>query len=285
MGIISSIGCPYNCIFCSVKACWGNIKYKSLDLVIKEIKELYFKYGVKHIEFYDDLFALNKKRLKEFYDLLKKEHLLGKVSFSCFARADAFDEQLCVLLKQVNVQSITFGFESSSDKILKFIKNNPSSSAEHNKKAILLCKKYGLNVSGGLVTANPREKLEDMHKNIEFIDFAKANKALRIWIQILVPFPSTYVWELGEKHGKIPKNYENINWNSMQIHNKEQPMFLDKDVPYDDFLKYYNKAKSKCLSFIPRVFLKTLSKNPQNMYYFTKEFIFYLNRLKAFSKQ
>ena len=285
MGVISSIGCPFNCLFCSVKACWGNIKYRDVKKVVEEIKELHFKYKVKHIEFYDDLFALNKKRLNEFYEELKKASLLGKVTFSCFARADAFDEELCILLKRINVKSITFGFESGSDRILRFIKNNQNSSVEDNRQAILICKKHKINVSGGIVTGNPTEKIEDMKKNIEFIDFAKKHKALRVWIQILVPFPKTYIWELGIKNNKIEKNYDKIDWNSMQIHNKDNPLFLDADVPYQDFIKYYNLAKKKCQSFILPVLIKTLAKRPMNIIYFGLEFKLYLTRLVGFVRQ
>lgn len=285
MGIISSIGCPYNCLFCSVKACWGNIKYRNIKNVINEIKELYYKYNVRHIEFYDDLFALNKNRLKEFYAELKKENLLNKITFSCFARADAFDEELCRLLKKINIKSITFGFESGSDRILKFIKNNPLSSARQNRDVILLCRKYKINVSGGIVTGNPTEKIEDMKKNIQFIRYARRKGASRLWIQILVPFPATYIWTLGEKQNKIQKDYEKIDWNSMQIHNKDNPLFLDFDVPYSEFLKYYNLAKKECFSFIYPVVIKTISKNPLNIFYFIKELGYYFQRLINFSRQ
>ncbi len=285
MGVISSIGCPYHCLFCSVKACWGNIKYRCIKKVINEIKELYYKYSVRHIEFYDDLFALNKNRLKEFYLELKKENLLNKITFSCFARADAFDEELCSLLKRINIKSITFGFESGSDRILKFIKNNPNSSVKQNREVILFCRKYKINVSGGIVTGNPTEKIEDMKKNIQFIRYARKKGASRLWIQILVPFPATYIWELGKKQNKIPDNYSDINWNSMQIHNKDNPLFLDSNVSYTEFLKYYNIAKKECLFFIYPLFIKTISKNPLNILYFLKELGYYLQRLITFSKQ
>lgn len=248
-----------------------------------EIKELYYKFGVRHIDFTDDLFVLNKARLKEFYEALKRTGLLNKISFDCFARADAFDEEMCVLLKKINVGGITFGFESGSDRILKYIKNSSQISVEDNKKVIILCKKYGFNIFGGLVTANPTETIEDMKKNLEFMDFARANGATRVWAQVLVPFPATKMWEIAVARGKI--NKKNIDWNSMQVHNKENLMLLDDNISKKEFLRYYNLAKKKARFFVYKLFIKTVKNNPVNLLYFIKDGAYYLGRLFRFVKQ
>ena len=49
MGIFSSIGCPFNCLFCACRSFWGVIRYVKIENIIKEIEELYYKYNVRHI--------------------------------------------------------------------------------------------------------------------------------------------------------------------------------------------------------------------------------------------
>lgn len=281
--MISSIGCPFDCLFCACKACWGNIRYISLDKVVNEIKDLYYNFGVRHIDFTDDLFAVNKARLKEFCNKLKQAGLLGKITFECFARADVLDDEMCVLLKKLNVRALKFGFESGSDRILKYIKNNPRLSVADNRKAILLCKKYGFNCFGGLVTANPTETKQDFKMNLDFMDFAIRNGVMRTWTQVLVPFPGTKIWEMAKQKGNIPKG--NIDWNSMQVHNKENPVLLDKSISQQEFLDYYNLTKKKGRFLGYKLLLKTISTNPLNLFYFIKDSPYYLKRFFKFVKE
>jgi len=198
MGMMTSIGCPFNCRFCSIKACWKKMRFRKISNVLEEIKNLYYDYKVRHIDLFDDLFTINKNRLIEFREELKKEGLLGKISFSCQARVNTIDEEMLTVLKSLNIKTIVFGFESGSDRVLKYIKKDSSLSLELNKKAILLCKKHRFNVYGGLMIGIPGEKIEDMDKTIEFIDFAKKAGVSRIWLQILIPCPATEIWELAK---------------------------------------------------------------------------------------
>ena len=61
----TSRGCPYKCIFCSSTQFWGKVRYFSARRVMEEIKNLVKKYNVDHIWISDDLFTINKNRLKE----------------------------------------------------------------------------------------------------------------------------------------------------------------------------------------------------------------------------
>jgi len=282
VGMMTSIGCPFNCRFCSIKACWKKIRFRKLDSVVKEIKNLYKNYRVRHIDLFDDLFCINKERLKQFHNKLKGEGLLGKITFSCQARIDTIDEEMCQILQSLNVKTLVFGFESGSDRILKYIKNDNQLSVKMSERAVLLCKKYKLNVYGCLMFGIPGEKIEDLKKTIEFIDFCEKNKVARLWAQILIPLPSTEMWEVAEQRGKINEDiFELIP----DVYQKEKPLLLDSDVPIEEFIKYYNLAKKKCRRFFYKTFLKTIINNPLSIYYFLRESLFYLKRFFNFLKQ
>jgi len=50
-----------------------------------------------------------------------------------------------------------------------------------------------------------------LKKTIKFIDFCRKNKIDRVWAQILIPLPSTEIWEIAKQRGKINENiYELI---------------------------------------------------------------------------
>ena len=64
--MFTSRGCPYNCCFCSSTKFWGRcVKFFSAERVAEEMELLYKKYNYKTIQIYDDLFSINKERLRK----------------------------------------------------------------------------------------------------------------------------------------------------------------------------------------------------------------------------
>lgn len=281
IGIMTSLGCPFKCKFCCVKTCWSKIRFREVDDVIKEIEDLYYNFGVKYINLYDDLFSINIPRLKEFHKKLKDKGLLGKISFACQVRTSMMNEEMCMILKMLNVKMAMFGFESGSDRVLKYLKNDQSLSVESHKKAIQICKKYDINVYGGLIFGTPGEKLEDMQKSLDFIDYGLKNGVGRIWPQVLVPLPGTEIWEIAKQRGKIGKDFYKSDIN---MYNKEKPLLLDSDVKYEDFLEIYESALSKCKIFTYKIIIKTLIRNPFLVFYLIKDSPYYLKRMKNYLK-
>ncbi|MEM3325596.1 MAG: radical SAM protein, partial [Thermoplasmata archaeon] len=88
--IMTSRGCPYNCIFCSSSLQFGKQwRGHSVDRVIDELKTLRYKYNKREIEFLDDTFTLNMKRALELTDRIVKEGL--DIRWSASARVNLFN--------------------------------------------------------------------------------------------------------------------------------------------------------------------------------------------------
>lgn len=68
--VITSRGCPFQCVFCSSFLQFGK-KWRahSVGRVIEELKILHDEFKVREIEFFDDTFTLNKKRPKIYLKL------------------------------------------------------------------------------------------------------------------------------------------------------------------------------------------------------------------------
>lgn len=115
--ITTSRGCPYNCIFCAAKRFWNVTRFHSAERIFAEVKELVSKWGIDHIIIDDDLFLANQQRLKRFAELMEENGLAGNIAFSCNARTNLIDEEMCLLLRRLGVRSMNFGFESGSDRI------------------------------------------------------------------------------------------------------------------------------------------------------------------------
>jgi len=134
--ILTSRGCPYNCVFCSTRNFWRIPRFFSAEYVIKEIKELIEKYRVEAVTLYDDLFMANKNRIKKLAELIKEEGINEKVEFFAMARANLFNKEMAKLLKEMNFKALSFGFESMSPKILSYLKRN-SVTVEQNRRAVV----------------------------------------------------------------------------------------------------------------------------------------------------
>ncbi|MHC4778654.1 MAG: B12-binding domain-containing radical SAM protein, partial [Planctomycetota bacterium] len=131
--MFSSRGCPYRCKFCVSRVHWKKYREFSAEYVNREIDELIGRYGVKHIHFFDDLFIVNKKRLRRIADHFHDERL--NITTSCAVRGNLVNDEMCDLLKKLNVNEVMFGAESFSESVLDELKCG-SVSARQNQEAI-----------------------------------------------------------------------------------------------------------------------------------------------------
>lgn len=242
--ILTSRGCPYKCLFCSTTKFWQKLRFHSAEYVVEQIKSLVYDYRVTHIQIWDDLFTINTPRLIKIGELLRKNGLTNKVKFNCQPKPNLLNDELCKLLKEMNIKIAIFGFETGSDGVLKFLKRQ-SVTVEENKKAILLCRKYGIKVQGSVVLGSPGETLEDMRKTMDFVNFAIKNKVQRLWSFVLTPFPGTEIWEIAKQRGKVKD--KGFDWDLLSPQNADRPLLLDDSIKLKDFQRIFLKIRKKLL--------------------------------------
>jgi anaerobic magnesium-protoporphyrin IX monomethyl ester cyclase len=236
--IFTARGCPYQCTFCASTRFWQKTRYHSVERVINEIE-----YILRHfpqqplIAINDDLFPLNRKRLRTMVEAIRARGIHRKVGFVLNARASVFDEEIARLIQAMNGQVVGFGFESASDHVLTAIKGKTS--ARENLRALELCEKYGLAVVGNFMSGGPDESREDMAKTWWFI---QKNKH-RIWhpsVGLATPFPGTEFWQRAETMGLIQPDFD--RWNVLDL--GFQPgvsIYMNPVVPEQEFVPIYDK--------------------------------------------
>jgi radical SAM superfamily enzyme YgiQ (UPF0313 family) len=237
--IITSRGCPHNCRFCSSYAVWKcRIRFFSAERVVEEIEILYKKYGYRKILFVDDVFTINKPRIRKIIEILRRKHLLGKIKFYVLGRADSFDEEIAKLLKELNVISVTFGIETGSQRVLTYLKRGRIT-VEDGIKAINIARKYGMMGGGFFMIGSPHETLEDMEKTYQFIKkYSKDSFA----IHQVVALPGTEVWEYAIKNKILKRDfYDHPQKDFTDI---SVDLLLSKEVSKKDFEKIFHKIKS-----------------------------------------
>lgn len=246
MKIVTSRGCPYNCIFCASKKIWRQVRLHSAQRIFTEVHALVKDRGIDHIYIDDDLFIVNRERLAKFSALMEQCGLNGKVAFFCSARTNLLDDDICRLLVRMGVKVLNFGFESGSDKVLKSLKGD-TISVESHKRAIQLCNKYDLKVWGSLMMGSPGEDINDMKETVRFIDFAIENKCQRIGVFVASPLPGTEFWETAKRRGMVS---ESMDWDSVDYGNYGFPMLLDPGVSREEFKAVFKEASAKADSLL-----------------------------------
>lgn len=246
--IMTSRGCPYRCCYCSSCIFWNRVRMFTPEYVVNEIELLINKYNINNIIIYDDVFILNKERVKRISELIEEKDINNRVSFSVQARVNLITDDICQHLKKMNVTSIGFGFESGSDRILKSLKGD-NISVSMSRKAIKLCKKYGFTVFGPFIIGSPHETKKDILKSIKFFNEQPIEDS---GIYIATPLPGTSLWDYALKRDLV--SYE-MDWSLLDPYITEPTQILNRNVILSDklskrelyelFMKFKSEVENK----------------------------------------
>lgn len=199
--MITSRGCPYNCIFCSDYPFKKQYRAHSSDYVINEIKHLVEKYRIREIAFQDDVFTLSIKRVFEICDKIIEGGV--DITWSCWARVNIVNEELLKRMKQAGCIAISYGIEASDDATLKYVSKHTT--IQQIKDAVRATSRVGIYNIGHFIIGYPI----DTEKTIkERVKFAKSLPLDGATFTPLIPFPGAPVYKICEKaYGEYVKNY------------------------------------------------------------------------------
>lgn len=164
--MITSRGCPYGkCTFCHEAGRASQIyRRHSPERIVKEIKFLINKHGVKEIAFWDDNFLISEDWIFNFCDLLDKERI--KMPWSVVARVDTITKKMLKRAVKSGMWNIFFGIETGNQDLLDRIKKGIT--LDQIRKAIRLSNELGIDTRGSFMLALPGETPEKAMKTIKF---------------------------------------------------------------------------------------------------------------------
>ncbi|MAG10939.1 hypothetical protein CMI44_01340 [Candidatus Pacearchaeota archaeon] len=246
--ILSSRGCPYQCIFCADHLVHGKkFRFRSPENMIQEVEELY-KRGVKDWDFVDDNFTLIMDRVEKFCDMMIEKGLNKKMSWRCAngIRVDRITPELLRRMKKAGCYMVSLGIESGNEQILK----NMKKSIDLNKVrlAVKWCKEAGIETRGLFMFGNLGENKQTME---DTINFAKSLDIDTATFHITIPFPNTDYWKIIKKEGEIyPKNYRDyIAYGNVIFNHGELS---------EELLIEMQKKAYRSFYFRPKIFFKAL---------------------------
>lgn len=172
--MITALGCPFKCTYCCTDT---NLRARSAEHIVAEVEECINKYGIKEIEFYDETFTVNRKKMSRFLDLVEEKGL--KFYWSVRTRVDCVDKELLGRMSRNGCIRINFGIESGDEEVLKAINRNMS--IDTIREAVRWAREARIMTFGFFMIGLPQDTKESIEKTLDLmleldLDFMQLNK-------------------------------------------------------------------------------------------------------------
>lgn len=186
--MFTSRGCPYGCAFCDKSTFTSKWRARSAANILAEVEEIVGKYATRSIIIYDDLFTVDKKRVKEFCEGVIRKG--WRIDWKCEGRVDIVDEEMLALMKRAGCSMIAYGVESANQHGLDYLKKGTT--PDMARSAFAATRRAGIRAMGYFILGIPVETYADAQKTIDFAIELRADYAQ---FSVLSPFPNTKIYD------------------------------------------------------------------------------------------
>ncbi|MBF0099465.1 MAG: B12-binding domain-containing radical SAM protein [Desulfobacterales bacterium] len=249
---MSSIGCPYSCRYCCIKAQYSHTwNALSAERVIAELKELYDHFGFGKLIFWDNVFFVNKERVRTICEGLLSQRI--KVNWSAHGRINeiiTWDDDFLSLLRQSGCQSIFIGIESGSQRVLDAI--NKKICTRDVLPVFNRLKMHGINVDVNYMVGLPGETHHDVKETVASVldglrIFNNDLNIFKVNVYRYVPFPKTSLFNALPPHQKSTYPRGSLAWGKY-IHDTVNDGFLSLENLFNlKIATNFNKFKNSCI--------------------------------------
>lgn len=246
--MITSRGCPYNCLYCCKAVVGYKYRTRSPDNIIREIEELINEFGIKEIIFHDDIFTLNAKRIEKVCDLIIENG--WDIRWKCETRVDRVNSRLLSKMKSAGCELISYGVESGSQKILNILRKGIT--LNQVRKAFKATKKIGIDILAYFIIGSPSETWKTIKKTI---DFAINLDPEFVQFSFATPFPGTDLFKLAVEKRIISEN----DYSSLMFFGKSARPIELSELNQEE-LQLAMKTAYKKFYLRPKYILKMMSK-------------------------
>jgi radical SAM superfamily enzyme YgiQ (UPF0313 family) len=225
MTVLTSRGCPFNCIYCDKGISTRQVKFRSPEDIFDEIKHIVSNLKKNRLYIVDDHFFLNKGRLERVLDRIIDEKL--PVKWVCQARVDGISADILRKAKLAGCEQIMYGVETGDEAELKYIRKE--STLEEAYEAVRLTKDAGITARANFMLGFPVSTSQTTRNTIRFARRLKPD-ILRFFA--VSPLPNTDLWDNIYGKGRIP---DGIRWDEIDFY---RPSFDMKEMSREELSAY-----------------------------------------------
>ncbi len=241
--VITSRGCPYNCIFCDYRFLMGpKFRRRSPENVIGEIEECIAEYDTDYINFRDSTFTFDEKWITNFCEKIKERRM--DIRWDCNGRVNLVTKKMLREMREAGCALISYGIESGDQNILDFAKKKIK--VEQSLNAVRMAKEAGIEVLNYFIIGLPGENWETIKKTIRLAIKLESDYTQ---FSLATPFPGTPLFNYAKENNLIRE----VSWDEYSL--MSNAIMRTEELDYDDLERAIKLAYRKYywrLSYILR---------------------------------
>jgi len=231
--IVTSRGCPHDCIFCAVSSVMGRrIRRRSVESVVDELR-YHRARGVRRFSIGDDNFLASRERVLRLSEAVRRAGLRD-LMLRCGqgVRADRVDGEVLAALRNMGVRHLGVGVESASDRVLRTIRKGCSAAAI--EAGVARCCAEGFDVTLLFVVGTPGETSADVGRSV---DLALRHPVMKAYFFNLVPFPGTPLYRWVADRDAFVAPYEQLINRADELKLRSRPFFATPEFSLHERLQ------------------------------------------------
>jgi hypothetical protein len=234
--IVTSIGCPYRCSYCSSHILQKKFIRREPIRVVDEIEHWQKNFGVTDFSFYDDALLVDSDNMIiPLLDEVKKRQLSCRFHCPNGLHVREIDARLSKMLYDSGFKTIRFGFETADFQLQK--ETGGKVQNEELLNAVIHLKKAGYqqeDIGIYLLCGIPGQKTADVMHSIDFVLQCGAKPIIAEYS----PIPGTKMW--SDAVASSPFDIEN----EPLYHNNSLLCCRNDDFSYDVYSRIKAKLKN-----------------------------------------
>lgn len=201
--IISSYGCPYNCLFCATRTISGRkVAYRPADDVLDEIDFFIRQKNVVTIIFLDDCMLADKERAKYIFNEIIRRDYNIEIQISNVA-AWHLDREILELMKEAGLTKFGISIESGNERVLHEIIHKPLK-LEVIPEIVSICRELDILVRANIVIGLPGETWDEIRDSLRVAEEMDLDM---IDIHIATVLPKTDLYDLAVRTHALPEDF------------------------------------------------------------------------------
>jgi anaerobic magnesium-protoporphyrin IX monomethyl ester cyclase len=209
LSLFSSRGCPCRCIYCH-RVFGKRFRANSAERVVAEIEHYAKAFGVHDIEFLDDIFNFDSKRVLEICALIAKRNLKLRINFPNAIRTDILTEEVVDALVGAGLYHSAFALESGSPRMQQFMGKHLD--IDKFLRGVRWATDRGVFAHGVAMLGFPTETEEDMRATLDVACNSRLHTAAFFTV---MPYRNTDLYAYVAK--TAPDKLKGVTYDDMEF--------------------------------------------------------------------
>ncbi len=201
---VASRGCPYQCSYCDRSVFRRTFRCNSAEYLYQHLQYLHQRWGIRHVNFYDDQFTLQRERVEKFCRLMLDQPL--GVSFNCAVRAEHVDLPLLKLMKAAGCWMVSLGIETGDPELLA--RHRQNSDLEMLAEKVRDIKRAGIRTKALMMIGLPGENEQTFQNTMKYLFSLPVDD---VNLAKFTPFPGSPLYQEIHRFGQFEENFEKMD--------------------------------------------------------------------------